>query len=284
MRRYKNWAHKISSWKYLTIWRPVLPVFPWAQSASFLLSTLKGVLKISSCSSIWFNPCRGRWQLTIVVDTNVLMYQTTGFPGGTNGKEFTCQRGRHKRHEFHPWVWKIPWKWQPAPVFMPGKFQRQSNLYCFPNNFGGYFTGFQNLGTTTLGQWPGATCEQESLEMSPSAPRLVPTLSTHRLLNELCDTHKLSALWKRISTFWSIVVVPSLCNPWTAAHQASLAFHYLLEFAQTHVHWVGDAIQPSHPLLPPSPSALNLSQHQGLFQWISSLRQVTKVLELLLQH
>ena len=82
---------------------------------------------------------------------------------------------------------------------MPGKFQGQSNLYSFPNNFGGYFTGFQNLGTTTLGQWPGATYEQESLEVSPSAPRLVPTLSTHRLLNELRDTHKLSALWKRIS-------------------------------------------------------------------------------------
>ena len=43
--------------------------------------------------------------------------------------------------------------------------------------------------------------------------------------------------------------------------------HYLPKFAQTHVHWVGDAIQPSHPLLPPSP-ALNLSQHQGLFQWV----------------
>ena len=46
--------------------------------------------------------------------------------------------------------------------------------------------------------------------------------------------------------------------------------HYLLEFIQTHVHWVGDAIQPSHPLSPPSPPALNLSQHQGLFQWITN--------------
>ena len=46
--------------------------------------------------------------------------------------------------------------------------------------------------------------------------------------------------------------------------------HHLLEFAQTHVHWVSDAIQPSHPLLPPSPPALNLSQHQGLFQWVDS--------------
>ena len=55
--------------------------------------------------------------------------------------------------------------------------------------------------------------------------------------------------------------------------------HYLPEFAQTHVHWVGDAIQPSHPLLSPVPPAFNFSQHQGLFQWVSSLHQVAKVSE-----
>ena len=58
--------------------------------------------------------------------------------------------------------------------------------------------------------------------------------------------------------------------------------HYLPEFVLTHVHWVGDAIQPSHPLPPPSPLALNLSQHLGLFQWVGSSKQVAKVLEL--QH
>ena len=58
---------------------------------------------------------------------------------------------------------------------------------------------------------------------------------------------------------------------------------YLLEFAQTHVHWIGEAIQPSYPLLPSSP-AFNLSQHQGFFQWVSSLHQVANVLELQLQH
>ena len=54
--------------------------------------------------------------------------------------------------------------------------------------------------------------------------------------------------------------------------------HQLLEFTQTHVHWVGDTIQPSHPLLSPSPPAPNLSQYQGLFQWVSSSHQVPKVL------
>ena len=56
------------------------------------------------------------------------------------------------------------------------------------------------------------------------------------------------------------------------------------KFTQTHVHWVGDAIQPSHPLLAPSSPAFNLSQNQGIFQWVSSSHQVAKVFELQLQH
>ena len=60
--------------------------------------------------------------------------------------------------------------------------------------------------------------------------------------------------------------------------------HHLPEFTQTHVHRVSDAIQPSHPLSSPSPPAPNLSQHQGLFQWVSSSHQVAKGLEFQLQH
>ena len=60
--------------------------------------------------------------------------------------------------------------------------------------------------------------------------------------------------------------------------------HQLPEFAQTHVHRVGDVIQPSHPLSSPSPPAFNLSKHQGLFKWVSSSHQVAKILELQLQH
>ena len=60
--------------------------------------------------------------------------------------------------------------------------------------------------------------------------------------------------------------------------------HQLLEFTQTHVHWVCDAIQPSHPLLSPFAPALNLSQHQDLFKGVNSLHQVAKVLEFQLQH
>ena len=60
--------------------------------------------------------------------------------------------------------------------------------------------------------------------------------------------------------------------------------HQFPELTQTHVHWVSDAIQPSHPLSSPSPSTFKLFQHQDLFQWVSSLHQVAKVLELQLQH
>ena len=59
--------------------------------------------------------------------------------------------------------------------------------------------------------------------------------------------------------------------------------HKCLEFTQTHLRWFSDAIQPSHPLLSPSPPAFNLSQHQGLFKWVSSSHQVAKVLEFPLQ-
>ena len=78
---------------------------------------------------------------------------------------------------------------------------------------------------------------------------------------------------------------PALCDPHGLQH-ARLPYHSLspLEFAQTRVQWVSDAIQPSHPLLPPSPPALNLFQHQCLFQWVSSSHQVAKVLTLQLQH
>ena len=72
----------------------------------------------------------------------------------------------------------------------------------------------------------------------------------------------------------------TLCEPMDCSMPGFLLLHHLPEFAQTHVHWVGDAIQPSHPLLPPSPPAFSLSQHQGLFQWVGSLHQVPKVLEL----
>jgi len=89
---------------------------------------------------------------------------------------------------------------------------------------------------------------------------------------------------KVLSLFSSVVQsYPTLCDPMDCSTQVPV-HHQLPELAQTQVHRVGDAIQPSHPLLSPSPPAFNLSQHWGLFQWVSSSHQVAKVLEFQLQH
>ena len=77
---------------------------------------------------------------------------------------------------------------------------------------------------------------------------------------------------------------PTLCDPKDLSRSGLPVHHQLPEPTQTHVQWVSDAIQLSYPPLSPSPPALNLSQHQGLFKWFSSLHQVAKVLEFQLQH
>ena len=71
---------------------------------------------------------------------------------------------------------------------------------------------------------------------------------------------------------------PTLCNLMDCSTPGFPFHHQLPELAQTHIHWVGDASQPSHPLSPASPPAFNLSQHQGLFKWVSSSQQVAKIL------
>ena len=76
----------------------------------------------------------------------------------------------------------------------------------------------------------------------------------------------------------------TLCDPMNHSTSGLLVQYQLPESTQTHVHWVDDAIQPSHPLSFPSPPDLNLSQHQGLFKWVNSSHEVAKVLEFQLQH
>ena len=77
---------------------------------------------------------------------------------------------------------------------------------------------------------------------------------------------------------------PTLCDPMNRSTPDLPVHHHLLEFAQVHVHCIGDAIQPSYPLTPSASSALNLSHHQGLFQWVGCSHQMTKILEFQLQH
>ena len=87
-----------------------------------------------------------------------------------------------------------------------------------------------------------------------------------------------------ISSVQLLSRVRLFATPWTSARQASLSITNSRSPPKLNVHRVGDAIQPSHPLSSPSPPALNLSQHQGFFKWVSSSHQVVEVLEFQLQH
>ena len=129
------------------------------------------------------------------------------------------------RPRFCPQVEKIPWRtWQPTPVFLPEEFHGQRSLV-------GYSPwGFKELDTT------------ECL-----------TLSLHFTLYIY-----------QFSSVQSLQSCPTLCNPMDCSMPGLPVPHQLLELTQTHVHWVGDAIQPSHPLPSTSPPALRLSQHQVL--------------------
>ena len=123
------------------------------------------------------------------------------------------------------------------------------------------------------------------------------------LYNLLSPPNHITSLWKqRFCVFYSILCLyhleqyltqqfnsvaqscPTLCNPMNRSTPGLPVHHQLLEFTQTHVHQVGDAIQPSHPLSSPSPPAPNHSQHQGLLQRVNSSHEVAKILEFQLQH
>ena len=99
---------------------------------------------------------------------------------------------------------------------------------------------------------------------------------------------KLHYMWLLLFREVQFSLVAQLClilhDPMDCSTPGFPVRHQLPELAQSHVHWVSDAIQPFHPLLSPSPPAFRLSQHQGLFQWVSSLHHLAKVVELQFQH
>ena len=111
-----------------------------------------------------------------------------------------------------------------------------------------------------------------------------PTDREELFANDVTEKGLISKIYKQLqfsSVVWSC---PTLCDPMDCSTPGLPVHYQLLEFAQPHVHWVDDAIQPSHPLSSPSPFAFNLPQHQALFQWVGSSHQVAKVLEFQLQH
>ena len=94
-----------------------------------------------------------------------------------------------------------------------------------------------------------------------------------------CEISNLSVYFANfIVCYWCSVAqsCPALCDPMDSSMPGFPVLQHLPEFVQTHVHWVDDAIQPSHPLSPSSPLVLNLSQNQGLFQWVGSSHQLAK--------
>ena len=122
------------------------------------------------------------------------------------------------------------------------------------------------------------------LEKTPVIP-LDTRRSNKSILMEISVKYSLEGLMLKLKlqSFSSVQLLSRVwlfMTPWTAACQASLS----ISNSWTHVHQVSDAIQPSHPLLSPSPPAPNPSQHQGLFQWVNSSHEVAKVLEFQLQH
>ena len=113
---------------------------------------------------------------------------------------------------------------------------------------------------------------------------------SHLILNYIWIPPCLKKWWIRLGSWHSVQfssvaqLCPTLCDPMNRRTPGLPGPHQLPESTQSHVHLVGDAIQSSHPLSSPSPPALNLSQHQGLFKWVSSSHEVARVLEFQLQH
>ena len=100
-----------------------------------------------------------------------------------------------------------------------------------------------------------------------------------RFNDMVLNIHPISFLFRFSSVQYSLSSCPILCDPINCSTPGFPVNQQLPELTQTHVHQVGDAIQPSHPLSFPFPPALSLSQHQGLFKWVSSLHQEAKALE-----
>ena len=112
----------------------------------------------------------------------------------------------------------------------------------------------------------------------PSLPEILPVTEqeqevSNRLQESLCTMVRAGQVSSVAQS------CPTLCDPMNSSTQGLPVRHQLPEPTQTHIHWVSDAIQPSHPLSSPSPPALNLSQHQGLFKWVSSSHETARLVQ-----
>ena len=176
-----------------------------------------------------------------------------GLPRWHSGKEPTCQCRRCERCRFDPCVQKIPWRraWQPTPELLPGESHGQRSLASYsPCDLIESDTDWSDLARMHAGERTNS--------------RIYSYKGTNPIMSSVSSVQSL--------------LCPTLCDPLNRSTPGLPVHHQLLEFTQTHVHRVGDTIQPSHPLSSPSPPAPNPSQNQGLFQWVNSSNEVAKVL------
>ena len=195
-----------------------------------------------------------------------------GLPRCLSGKEPTCQAGDMETRE-EPLIRRK--KWQPSPVFLPGKPHGQGSLE-------GYSPQVKELDLTEATRQQPYRCSSCSViilphEKATKKPRgaLEITLNKvqHRTWKNFMNWHVCCFVFCSVSPNMSSIPVqsrPTLCNPMNHSTPGLPVHHQLPELTHTHIHRASDAIQPSHPLLSPSPPAFNLSQHQSLFQWVSS--------------
>ena len=171
-----------------------------------------------------------------------------GFPGGSDGKESDCNVGDLNL---------IP-RLGRSPGGGHGNLLQYS---CLENPHGQ---------KSLVGYTPWGHKESDTMERLSTAQ--------HPYL------HMFFLLFRSVQFSSVAQSCPTPCDPMNHSTPGLPIHHQLPEFTQTHVHRVSDAIQPSYPLSSPSPPAPNPSQHQGLFQWVSSSYQVAQVLEFQVQH
>ena len=220
------------------------------------------------------------------------------------------------QHRFDLWVGKIPWRsrWPPIPVFLPGESDWQRSLAGYGPQSCRVRCDWSDLACMrtltfshrilTFSLWlhcpsplscPISHSDESSLIVN-SGYTFTILLRLHlfyHFLFALCKGYlsviflRESLLEKNNLVFSSVLfscLVVILCKPMDCSMPGLPVHHQLPKFTQTHVHWVSGAIQPSHLLSSPSSPTFNLSYHQGLFKWVSSLHQMVKVLEFQLQH
>ena len=256
IRRYRNWVHKPAHENILTIWRSVLPDSPLPEQ------------RVPHAWSPPWTPFWGYWKSAAAAAHNLILVELDG---------------------------KCPWQMPICSWYEQGtkRFEIKAVLDDQFVVHGQYFFFFFFL--TTFCRWRNGSlrmcCFSTGLHAVVAEPTVASVFCSLSLESEVLTAVVLYVISPMITIYSSLFSwiqftqsCPTLCDHMDCSTPGFPVYHQLPELTQTHVHWIGDAIQPSHLLLSPFPPTFNLSQHQGLFIWVSSSHQVAKGLEFQLQH